>query len=58
MKDKEFLTYQEAADMIGKKVVTIKTWARKGLINRYAPTKTSVFVKKTELLRLLEGGKQ
>ncbi len=41
--------------MLGVAVVTIKKWAQKGLIKRYAVTGRSVFVDKDEILEMIRG---
>ncbi|WP_304345862.1 helix-turn-helix domain-containing protein, partial [Campylobacter showae] len=43
-----FISYAQAAKMLGVAVVTIKKWAQKGIIKRYAVTGRSVFVDKDE----------
>ena len=43
-----FISYAQAAKMLGVAMVTIKKWAQKGLIKRYAVTGRSVFVDKDD----------
>jgi putative DNA-binding protein len=50
-----FISYAQAAKMLGVAVVTIKKWAQKGIIKRYAVTGRSVFVDKDEILEMIRG---
>lgn len=43
-----FISYAQAAKMLGVAVVTIKKWAASGKIKRYAVTHRSVFLDKSE----------
>lgn len=52
-----FISYAQAAKMLGVAVVTIKKWAASGKIKRYAVTHRSVFLDKSEILELIKNSK-
>lgn len=49
-----FISYAQAAKMLGVAVITVKKWAQIGLIKRYAVTRRSVFVDKDEILEMIK----
>ncbi|MGP1579426.1 MAG: helix-turn-helix transcriptional regulator [Wolinella sp.] len=48
-----FISYKEAAQMLGLSVHTIKNWAKQGTITRYPITYRSVFVDRDEILEMI-----
>lgn len=50
----KYISYHQAALMLGVAVITIKKWAKSGVIKRYAVTKRSVFVDREEILALIK----
>lgn len=49
-----YMSYKDAAAMLNLSIVTIKKWAQKGIIRRYAVTARSVFVDRDEILELIK----
>lgn len=49
-----YMSYKDAAAMLNLSIVTIKKWAQKGIIKRYAVTARSVFVDRDEILELIK----
>ena len=47
-----YMSYKDAAAMLNLSIITIKKWAQKGIIKRYAVTARSVFVDRDEILEL------
>lgn len=52
----DMVTYEEAARALDRKEVTIRDWARRGLIRKYTrPLDKRVYVRLSELRALLNG---
>ncbi|WP_149700119.1 helix-turn-helix transcriptional regulator [Campylobacter concisus] len=49
-----YMSYKDAAAMLNLSIITIKKWAQKGIIKRYAVTARSVFVDRDEILELIK----
>ncbi|EJP74455.1 helix-turn-helix transcriptional regulator [Campylobacter sp. FOBRC14] len=49
-----YISYKDAAAMLNLSIITIKKWAQKGIIKRYAVTARSVFVDRDEILELIK----
>ena len=49
-----YMSYKDAAAMLNLSIITIKKWAQKGIIKRYAVTSRSVFVDRDEILELIK----
>lgn len=49
-----YMSYKDAAAMLNLSIITIKKWAQKGIIKRYAVTARSVFVDRDEILDLIK----
>lgn len=49
-----YMSYKDAATMLNISIITIKKWAQKGIIKRYAVTARSVFVNRDEILELIK----
>ena len=49
-----YMSYKDAAAMLNLSTITIKKWAQKGIIKRYAVTARSVFVDRDEILELIK----
>ena len=49
-----YMSYKDAAAMLNLSIITIKKWAQKGIITRYAVTARSVFVDRDEILELIK----
>lgn len=49
-----YMSYKDAAEMLNLSIITIKKWAQKGIIKRYAVTARSVFVDRDEILELIK----
>ena len=49
-----YISYKDAAAMLNLSIITIKKWAQKGIIKRYAVTARSVVVDRDEILELIK----
>ena len=49
-----YMSYKDAAAMLNLSIITIKKWAQKGIIKRYAVSARSVFVDRDEILELIK----
>ena len=49
-----YMSYKDAAAMLNLSIITIKKWAQKSIIKRYAVTARSVFVDRDEILELIK----
>ena len=49
-----YMSYKDAAAMLNLSIITIKKWAQKGIIKRYAVNARSVFVDRDEILELIK----